>query len=69
MDPRLLGYNRRRQKQAERRRLWVTVHLAMVMQRGGQTAMARHLGVNRSTICRDVWRGWQEWRESRCQHR
>jgi len=63
MDPRLLGYNRRRQRQAEWRRQWIATHLPMVMQRGGQTAMAKRLGCHRSTVHRAVWRYWREWRE------
>lgn len=59
-------YNKQRQQQAKHRRLWIAAyHLPLVMQRGGQMALARQFGVHRSTVHRAVWQLWREWRQQR----
>jgi hypothetical protein len=64
MEPRLIGYNRRRHcaARARRWRIWVNITLADV-RHGGQARLARQLGVHRSTICRDMKLYWQCVRE------
>jgi len=56
MDVRLIGYNKRRaQQQASRRwRFQEVIELAYLLPRGTMAALARQLGVHRSTIHKDV---------------
>ncbi|MGH8059204.1 MAG: hypothetical protein ACREOH_18535 [Candidatus Entotheonellia bacterium] len=67
MDPRLLGYNRRRQCQAQARRwrIWVNLPMDSFIKRGRLAQLARQYGVHRSTITRDM-QAWFKWvRETR----
>jgi hypothetical protein len=67
MDPRLIGYNRRRQQQASMRRLHTWAHLTLGdVMHGGQARLARQYGVHHSTICRDM-KAWLAWVRE-CQH-
>jgi hypothetical protein len=69
MDPRLIGYNKRRQQERRSRRwqlqeAYVTAYLS----HGAITAIAKRAGVSRSTISRDVqafWRAYWERRRAR----
>jgi hypothetical protein len=67
MDPQLIGYNRRRQRQAQRRRwrLWANLTAEVFLRRGSQAQLAKQLGVHRSTVCRDLKAWWAWVRETR----
>jgi hypothetical protein len=67
MDPQLIGYNRRRQRQAQARRwrLWANLTADVFLRRGSQAQLAKQFGVHRSTICRDMKAWWAWVRETR----
>jgi hypothetical protein len=69
MDPRLIGYNRRRQQQRRSRRWQHQEALMLAFNNyGAMTALAKRLGVHKSTISRDsraLWRAYWQRRQQR----
>lgn len=62
MDPGLIGYNLRRRQQVKTRRWQHQESLAIAyLARGTMAALARRLGVHRSTILRDVRACYREY--------
>ena len=62
IDVRYVGYNRKRQQhQRSRRCQWRHELLQAYGQYGGMAALARRLGVHRSTILKDCRAVWAEW--------
>jgi hypothetical protein len=70
MDPRLIGYNRRRRQQQMSRRWQHQEALILALGHyGAMTALAKKLGVHKSTISRDsraLWRAYWQRRNGGC---
>jgi hypothetical protein len=62
MDPKLIGYNLRRRQQRVTRRWQHREAIALsLFTHGAMAALARRLGVHRSTILRDRQALWREY--------